>query len=218
MQNHAQDAKGRGRPPKQRGDKLLTREMLVHVGTEVLTEKGYSAVGVDEILQRTGISRCSFYYYFKTKEGFGAELIDRYRLSITQKLERCLCDPSLSPLDGLRAFVGGVRDEMARAGCRSGCLIGKLAQEVNTLPENFREQLSAAEARARSRGQQDARDGAHIHFVIHFRPLFRRDAALCGIQTVEVLCKKRRQIAIVVKMVLPNVYSAQNQDAIFGEY
>ena len=28
MQNHAQDAKGRGRPPKQRGDKLLTREML----------------------------------------------------------------------------------------------------------------------------------------------------------------------------------------------
>ena len=55
MQNHAQDAKGRGRPPKQRGDKLLTREMLVHVGTEVLTEKGYSAVGVDEILQRTGV-------------------------------------------------------------------------------------------------------------------------------------------------------------------
>ncbi len=133
MQNHAQDAKGRGRPPKQRGDKLLTREMLVHVGTEVLTEKGYSAVGVDEILQRTGISRCSFYYYFKTKEGFGAELIDRYRLSITQKLERC----------SLRAFVGEVRDEMARTDCRSGCLAGKLAQEVNTLPENFREQLSA---------------------------------------------------------------------------
>ena len=136
MQNHAQDAKGRGRPPKQRGDKLLTREMLVHVGTEVLTEKGYSAVGVDEILQRTGISRCSFYYYFKTKEGFGAELIDRYRLSITQKLERCLSDTSLSPLGSLRAFVGEVRDEMARTNCRSGCL-------VNTLPENFREQLSA---------------------------------------------------------------------------
>ena len=135
MQNHAQDAKGRGRPPKQRGNKLLTREMLVHVGTEVLTEKGYSAVGVDEILQRTGISRCSFYYYFKTKEGFGAELIDRYRLSITQKLERCLSDTSL--------FVGEVRDEMARTDCRSGCLAGKLAQEVNTLPENFREQLSA---------------------------------------------------------------------------
>ena len=119
MQNHAQDAKGRGRPPKQRGNKLLTREMLVHVGTEVLTEKGYSAVGVDEILQRTGISRCSFYYYFKTKEGFGAELIDRYRLSITQKLERCLSDTSLSPLGSLRAFVGEVRDEMARTDCRS---------------------------------------------------------------------------------------------------
>lgn len=143
MPNHTQDIKGRGRPPKQRGDKLLTREMLVHVGTEVLTEKGYSAVGVDEILQRTGISRCSFYYYFKTKEGFGAELIDRYREHVTQKLERCLSDASLSPLGRLRAFTGEVRDEMAHAHCRSGCLAGKLAQEVNTLPESFRKQLSA---------------------------------------------------------------------------
>ena len=116
--------------------------MLVHVGTEVLTEKGYSAVGSTRYCS-TGISRCSFYYYFKTKEGFGAELIDRYRLSITQKLERCLSDTSLSPLGSLRAFVGEVRDEMARTDCRSGCLAGKLAQEVNTLPENFREQLSA---------------------------------------------------------------------------
>ena len=46
-------------------------------------------------------------------------------------------------LGSLRAFVGEVRDEMARTDCRSGCLVGKLAQEVNTLPENFREQLSA---------------------------------------------------------------------------
>ncbi|MFR9041156.1 MAG: TetR family transcriptional regulator C-terminal domain-containing protein, partial [Bilophila wadsworthia] len=54
-----------------------------------------------------------------------------------------LSDTSLSPLGSLRTFVGEVRDEMARTDCRSGCLVGKLAQEVNTLPENFREQLSA---------------------------------------------------------------------------
>lgn len=143
MPNRTQDIKGRGRPPKQRGDKLLTREMLVRAGTEVLTEKGYSAVGVDEVLQRTGISRCSFYYYFKTKEGFGAELVDRYRAYVTQKLERCLSDESLSPLGRLRAFACEVRDEMARTGCRSGCLVGKLAQEANTLPESFRGRLSA---------------------------------------------------------------------------
>ena len=74
MTNDEQTARGRGRPPKQHRDKLQTREMLLIAGTEVVTEKGFSAVGVDEILQRTGISRCSFYYYFKTKEGFGTEL------------------------------------------------------------------------------------------------------------------------------------------------
>ena len=129
--------------PKQRGDKHADPGNAGPRRDGSADGKRLFRSGVDEILQRTGISRCSFYYYFKTKEGFGAELIDRYRHFITQKLERCLSDTSLSPLGSLRAFVGEVRDEMARTDCRSGCLAGKLAQEVNTLPENFREQLSA---------------------------------------------------------------------------
>ena len=143
MTNDEQTARGRGRPPKQHRDKLQTREMLLIAGTEVVTEKGFSAVGVDEILQRTGISRCSFYYYFKTKEGFGTELVERYRVSVIRKLERCLGDASRPLRDRLRAFVDEVRDGMVRTDCRSGCLVGKLAQEVNTLPENFRAQLAA---------------------------------------------------------------------------
>lgn len=135
-------AKGRGRPPKERRNKLLTRETLLHAGTEVVTEKGFSAVGVDEILQRTGISRCSFYYYFKSKEGFGAELIELYRDGILQELESCLADESLTALNRLRAFVGQRRRALMESGYRCGCLMGKLAQEVNTLPEPFRERIA----------------------------------------------------------------------------
>ena len=165
MQNHAQDAKGRGRPPKQRGDKLLTREMLVHVGTEVLTEKGYSAVGVDEILQRTVISRCSFYYYFKTKEGFGAELIDRYRLSITQKLERCLSDTSLSPGQppGLRRRSAG-RDGTDQLPFRlSGRKAGAGGQHLaGKLPRATFRRLRGVAGCFRARPQTCPRDGRNI--------------------------------------------------------
>lgn len=166
MQNTRKTPKAVAAPPKQRGNKLLTREMLVHVGTEVLTEKGYSAVGVDEILQRTGISRCSFYYYFKTKEGFGAELIDRYRLSITQKLERCLSDTSLSPLGSLRTFVGEVRDEMARTDCRfrlSGRKAGAGGQHLaGKLPRATFRRLRGVAGCFRARPQTCPRDGRNI--------------------------------------------------------
>ena len=141
MTEPAPQAKGRGRPPKERRNKLFTRETLLHAGMEVVSEKGFSAVGVDEILQRTGISRCSFYYYFKSKEGFGAELIDLYRDGILQELENCLADESLPPLNRLRAFVGQRRRAIMESGYRCGCLMGKLAQEVNTLPEPFRQRI-----------------------------------------------------------------------------
>lgn len=136
--------RGRGRPPKERGNNLQTREMLIRVGTEVVTEKGFSSIGIDGLLQQTGISRCCFYYYFKTKEGFGAELIERYRRHVLDNLEQNLANETLSPLCRLRAFVDEVRGEMLRKNWHSGCLIGKLAQEVNTLPASFRGLLSRA--------------------------------------------------------------------------
>lgn len=43
-----------------------------------LTEKGFSATGLDEILKAVGVPKGSFYHYFDSKEAFGAELIDRY--------------------------------------------------------------------------------------------------------------------------------------------
>ena len=47
-------ARRRGRPPKQREDLVDTRELLLRAGLEVLTEKGFSATGIDEILGRVG--------------------------------------------------------------------------------------------------------------------------------------------------------------------
>lgn len=144
METPLHKGKSRGRPPKKHQNKLLTREMLLQAGTEVVKEKGFAAVGVDEILQRTGISRCSFYYYFKTKELFGLELIGLYRDFISRELERWLMDETLSPLERLRAFVASRRAAFVRSECRSVCLMGRLAQEVNILPPDFRERIAQA--------------------------------------------------------------------------
>ena len=65
----------RGRPPKQDGAYLDTRERLVRTGVAILTEKGFSAVGIEEILASAGVPKGSFYYYFGSKEEFGGTLI-----------------------------------------------------------------------------------------------------------------------------------------------
>ena len=132
----------RGRPPKESAGLPETREMLLRTGIEVLTEKGFSATGIDQILRRVGVPKGSFYHYFKSKEAFGAELIDRYGAYFSRKLERHFADESRSPLARLRAFIEDAQAGMARYGYQRGCLVGNLGQEMGGLPEAYRAQLN----------------------------------------------------------------------------
>lgn len=131
----------RGRPPKQREELMETRELLLRAGLEVLTEKGFSATGIDEILGRVGVPKGSFYHYFDSKEAYGLEVIGRYGVFFARKLDRHLLNPARPPLERLQAFVVDAADGMARHEFRRGCLIGNLGQEMGALPESFRVRL-----------------------------------------------------------------------------
>ncbi len=136
-------ARKRGRPHKRPEQTLETKELLLRAGLEVLTEKGFSSTGIDEVLKRVGVPKGSFYHYFASKEAFGAELVDRYASYFGGKLEHFFNDDSKPPLERLRAFIEDAQASMARYDFRRGCLIGNLGQEITTLPESFHARLCA---------------------------------------------------------------------------
>ena len=133
----------RGRPPKDTEGYGKTREALVRAGLEALTEKGFAASGLDEILKRVDVPKGSFYHYFESKEAFGLELIDVYADYFARKLDRHLTDESLSPMQRMRAFINDAEEGMSRHEYRRGCLVGNLGQEVGALPDLFRGRLEA---------------------------------------------------------------------------
>ncbi|MES9882107.1 MAG: TetR/AcrR family transcriptional regulator, partial [Sedimenticola sp.] len=112
-------------------------------GVEILTEKGFSATGIDEILRRVGIPKGSFYHYFGSKNAFGAALIKRYADYFEHKLDHFLKDETRPPLARIQAFVADAEAGMSRYQFKRGCLVGNLGQEMGSLPELFREQLKA---------------------------------------------------------------------------
>lgn len=136
--------KRRGRPPKNAGRTVgETRASLIRAGLEMLTEKGYSAAGLDEILRNAGVPKGSFYHYFRSKEDFGTALISAYADYFAARLERWLLNTERPPLQRLAGFVADAVQGMARYDFRRGCLIGNLGQEMGALPESFRQQLNA---------------------------------------------------------------------------
>ncbi|WP_084545124.1 TetR/AcrR family transcriptional regulator [Derxia gummosa] len=134
----------RGRPPRNALAPDDTREALLRAGLAVLTEKGFAATGIDEILRRAGVPKGSFYHWHESKEAFGAALVERYAAYFGRKLDRHLLDAAEpSPLARLRRFVADAADGMARHDWRRGCLVGNLGQEMSALPEGFRARLLA---------------------------------------------------------------------------
>ena len=135
--------RGRGRPPKRIDERLETREALIRRGTEVLTEKGFSATGLDEVLRQIGVPKGSFYHYFDSKEAFGLEVVDHYAAYFALKLDRWFDDESRAPRARLAGFIEAAKEGMARHAYRRGCLIGNLGQEMSALPESYRDRLEA---------------------------------------------------------------------------
>ena len=143
MQTTAPIKRRRGRPPKHLQGNSETRNTLVRSGVEILTEKGFSAAGLDEILKRVSVPKGSFYHYFDSKEAFGRALIEHYDRYFAHKLDSFLLNDDMKPLDRIRAFVADAASGMQRFDFRRGCLVGNLGQEMSALPEPYRELLKA---------------------------------------------------------------------------
>jgi TetR/AcrR family transcriptional repressor of nem operon len=137
------ESRRRGRPPKDQSRPDAPRARLLRTGVAILTEKGFSAVGVEEILEAADVPKGSFYHYFDSKDAFGLELIDAYADYFARKLDRLFNNTERAPLDRLRDFIRDARSGMARYHYRRGCLIGNLGQEMGVLPEPFRKRLAA---------------------------------------------------------------------------
>ena len=135
-------------PPRPRGrpatppDAAEARQRLIRAGLIFLTERGYGATALEDILHSAAITKGAFYHYFDSKADFADTLISAYHDHFARRLDRRLLDPGLAPLDRLRAFTEDAESGMARHGFRRGCLIGNLGQEMGALPEPFRARLT----------------------------------------------------------------------------
>lgn len=130
----------RGRPARDPED-AEARRRLIRAGLVHLTERGYSASAVNDILKAAGVPKGVFYHYFGSKADFVEALVEAYHEYFASKLDSCFLDESRRPLQRIEAFVESASAGMERHGYRRGCLVGNLGQEASVLPGGFERRL-----------------------------------------------------------------------------
>lgn len=112
-----------------------TRQHIIETGSALIAKKGFSAVGLAEILKTAGVPKGSFYHYFSSKEAFGQAVLQAYFADYIKRLRHLLQDESKTVPE--RLFIYWQRwMQLEQKG--GGCLVVKLSAEVADLSETMR--------------------------------------------------------------------------------
>ena len=115
-----------------------TKQNLVDAGSQLFLERGYNETGLNDILAAAGVPKGSFYHHFQSKEDFALEVVNQYGDGALGFLMSLLEDRSRPPLERIRTFFEAVFTEFEAKGCRHGCLLGNLGQELADAHEPIR--------------------------------------------------------------------------------
>lgn len=118
-----------------------TRQHILDTAQALMARKGYTAVGLTEVLSEAGVPKGSFYYYFSSKEHFGEELMKSYFADYLATMRRIAGDTSKTGAEQLEEYWRRFTDLQSYNDCQGKCLVVKLATEVSDLSEPMRLQL-----------------------------------------------------------------------------
>lgn len=118
------------------------RENIIAVGQRIIGAKGFSAVGLNEILSAAGVPKGSFYHYFGSKDAFGVALLERYFEEYLADLDSTLATPNLTMAQRLMNYWQIWKQTQSFSDCQGKCLAVKLGAEVADMSEAMRATLN----------------------------------------------------------------------------
>jgi TetR/AcrR family transcriptional repressor of nem operon len=122
-----------------------TREQIVQAGLKCLVERGFNAVGVQDITLSAGVPKGSFYNHFESKEALGAEIVERYGADARRR--EILTDKSVPPLARVRRHYERLNAIFVDADFQRGCILGNFSAELSNQSELIRDSLRKLYAR-----------------------------------------------------------------------
>ncbi len=119
-------------------DGTPTRNKILAESKQLVFENGFSGTSIDQILERTGITKGAFFYHFKTKNTLAKALIEEFSredifhmneaLKKTEKLKG-------NPLERLLQFIQEFIDMMSEVDEPYSCLYASYLYEPNQFDE-----------------------------------------------------------------------------------
>ncbi|MBC3248375.1 TetR/AcrR family transcriptional regulator [Pseudomonas lurida] len=123
------------------------KQTILDTAQRIVGRKGFSAVGLNEILLAAEVPKGSFYHYFNSKDAFGVVLLDHYFDHYVHGMQQLFDAPGLTQHAKLMRYWHCWIDNQTGCSDAGKCLAVKLGAEVSDLSEPMRLALQRGTAR-----------------------------------------------------------------------
>lgn len=118
-----------------------TREHLLSTGEKLALERGFTGMGLSELLRTASVPKGSFYHYFSSKEAFGTAMLRRYYATHGNYLTHHFSRHDVSARELVLEWYRTGLKNFCDNGMSCNCLTVKLSAEVCDLSEEMRQAL-----------------------------------------------------------------------------
>lgn len=119
-----------------------TKQKLLEISKQQMMSKGYNATTIDEICTIAEVTKGAFFYYFKTKEDLGINVLNHYWQGRQQQFAESDWIDAEQPLHKIQRFLEVVADVFTNDPDGATCLAGSFTQELVETHPQFRELVS----------------------------------------------------------------------------
>ncbi|MBY0551611.1 MAG: TetR/AcrR family transcriptional regulator [Candidatus Obscuribacterales bacterium] len=120
-----------------------SKEKLIVATIQLMSTRGFEAMGINSILEAADVSKSNFYYHFKSKEELclaALEAMSNHFFSVF--IDPILLDTKLSPKKRLQTLIASFKQKMIDSECCGGCPFVNLAAETADFHPGFRDRIA----------------------------------------------------------------------------
>ncbi|OZC65139.1 TetR family transcriptional regulator [Rhodococcus sp. 06-462-5] len=137
-----------------------TREAIIACSQRLMARKGYTAVGLSEILAAVHVPKGSFYYHFASKDALGEAMLQSYFTDYLTDFDAILSRSDRTWAQRIEEYFESWIESQSSFDCQGKCLAVKLGAEVADLSESMRVALGDGITAITERIEKAVRGGA----------------------------------------------------------
>ncbi|TQV89822.1 TetR/AcrR family transcriptional regulator [Aliikangiella coralliicola] len=120
-----------------------TRQQILEVTADLLHRHGYKGLRVDEVVEKTGLTKGAIYHHFPNKQALGYAVVDELLHKVFLEHWNKLLETEATPLEIISLSFECPDGEMSEDNLEIGCPLTNLGQEMSYDDEGFRFRINS---------------------------------------------------------------------------